>query len=412
MAEISNQILTKKILFISHDANRAGGQIVLLQLLRQLKQHNLPMHLLLCSDGPLEDEFRELLPTTRLPRLDDVHFNPFLEKFLSFFSLGSWVKQRVLNRRWTRFQSTLLSQNIGLIFANTIASAAAYRQLDFLSAPTILFAHELEMSIQKFSDPTDMAYLMGRTNHLIVVSRAVASYFQKTYQYPENQISTFQIIDTPLILKNIEEGRKVDIRQKMGLPANAILVGGCGHAEWRKGNDIFMMAAQQVIKHFADKPVYFVWVGMREDSELYEVQRFDAHRMEMSDRIIHIGLTSHVFQYLSQFDIFALTSREDPYPLVVLETALAEKPIVCFEKAGGAPELVEEDAGFVVPYLDVFEMSQRIIELINKPELRLKMGQNAKRKVLERHPTAQSVNNVMEIINKLCASKSSNYGSS
>jgi glycosyltransferase involved in cell wall biosynthesis len=190
------------------------------------------------------------------------------------------------------------------------------------------------------------------------------------------------------------------------------MVGGCGHAEWRKGNDIFMMAAQQVIKHFADKPVYFVWVGMRDDSELYEVQRFDAQRMEMSDRIIHIGLTSHVFQYLSQFDIFALTSREDPYPLVVLETALAEKPIVCFAKAGGAPELVEEDAGFVVPYLDVVEMSQRIIELIDNPELRLKMGKNAKRKVLERHPTDESVNNVMKIINKLCASKSSNYGSS
>lgn len=401
MAEISNQILTKTILFISHDANRAGGQIVLLQLLRQLKQHGLPMHLLLCSDGPLEDEFREILPTTRLPRLGDVHFSPFLEKLLAFFSLSSRVKQRVLNRRWNRFHATFISQNIGLIFANTIASAAAYRQLDFLSVPTILFAHELEMSIQKFSDPTDMVYLMSRTNHLIVVSKAVANYFQKTYHYPENQISTFQIIDTPLILKNIEEGRKIDIRQKLGLPANAILVGGCGHAEWRKGNDIFMMAAQHVIKHFADKPVYFVWVGMREDSELYEVQRFDAYRMEMSDRIIHVGLTAHVFQYLSQFDIFALTSREDPYPLVVLETALAEKPIVCFEKAGGAPELVEEDAGFVVPYLDVFEMSQHIIELIDNPELRLKMGQNAKRKVLERHPTEKSVERVLHIIRDL-----------
>lgn len=401
MAEISNQVLTKKILFISHDANRAGGQIVLLQLLRQLKQHNLPMHLLLCSDGPLEEEFREILPTTRLPRLGDVHFSPFFEKFLSFFSLSSWVKQRTLNRRWTQFKSSLLAQDIGLIFANTIASAAAYRQLDFLSAPTLLFAHELEMSIHKFSDPTDMAYLMSRTNHLIVVSKAVASYFQKKYQYPESQISTFQIIDIPLILKNIEEGRKVDIRQKMGLPDNAILVGGCGHAEWRKGNDIFMMVAQQVIKHFAKAPIYFVWVGMREDSELYEIQRFDAQRMEMTDRIIHVGLTSQVFQYLSQFDIFALTSREDPYPLVVLEAALAEKPIVCFEKAGGAPELVEEDAGFVVPYLDVFEMSQRIIELIDSKELRLQLGKKAKQKVMERHPTDKSVEKVLKIIRDL-----------
>lgn len=392
----------KKILFISHDANRAGGQIVLLQLLRQLKQHNLPMHLLLCSDGPLEEEFGALVPTTRLPRLGDIHFNSLTEKLLSLLSLTQWAKRKVLERRWRRFKERFIAEDFGLIFANTIGAAAAYRRLDFMIAPTVLFAHELEMSIKKYSDPNDMDYLMSHTDHLIVVSKAVASYFQKTYHYPESQISTFQIIDTPLILKKIEDGKKVNIRQKMGLPAEAVLIGGCGHAEWRKGNDIFMIVAQQVIAHFASKPVYFVWVGMRDDSELYEIQRFDAERMGFSERIIHVGLTSDVFHYLSQFDVFALTSREDPYPLVVLEAALSEKPIVCFEKSGGAPELVEEDAGFVVSYLDSVAMSKRIIQLIENVELRLQMGQNAKRKVLERHPTAESVEKVVDIIKTLC----------
>jgi glycosyltransferase involved in cell wall biosynthesis len=391
----------KKILFISHDANRAGGQIVLLQLLRQLKQHNLPMHLLLCSDGPLEDEFKEILPTTRLPRLGDIHFNSLITKVLRLIGVEDRLKNRVLNKKWAQFRQEMVSQDFGLIFANTIGSAAAYRELRFLSLPTVLFAHELEMSIKKYSSPLDMDYLMARTNHLIVVSKAVADYFKQTYQYPDSQISTFQIIDTPLILSKIEEGRKEDIRQKMGLPTEAILIGGCGHAEWRKGNDIFMMVARQVIQHFADRPVYFVWVGMREDSELYEVQRFDAVRMGISNRIVHIGLTSDVFHYLSQFDVFALTSREDPYPLVVLEAALAEKPIVCFEKAGGAPELVEDDAGFVVPYLDEVTMTNRIIELINNQQLRSKMGKKAKQKVLERHPTEKSVEKVMHIVQDL-----------
>jgi glycosyltransferase involved in cell wall biosynthesis len=391
----------KKILFISHDANRAGGQIVLLQLLRQLKQHNLPMHLLLCSDGPLEDEFKEILPTTRLPRLGDIHFSSLITKILRLLGVENRLKNRLLNKKWAQFRQEMAAQDFGLIFVNTIGSAAAYRELSFLSLPTVLFAHELEMSIKKYSSALDMDYLMARTKHLIVVSRAVADYFKQTYQYPDSQISTFQIIDTPLILSKIEEGRKVDIRQKMGLPNDAILIGGCGHAEWRKGNDIFMMVARQVIQHFADKPVYFVWVGMREDSELYEVQRFDAIRMEIAHRIVHVGLTPDVFHYLSQFDVFALTSREDPYPLVVLETALAEKPIVCFEKAGGAPELVEEDAGFVVPYLDEVAMSHRIIELINNQEMRLQMGQKAKQKVLERHPTEKSVVKVMRIVRDL-----------
>lgn len=391
----------KKILFISHDANRAGGQIVLLQLLRQLKQQGLPMHLLLCSDGPLEEEFREVVPTTRLPRLGDVHFSPLVTRILRLVGWEERMKHRVLAKRWTQFRAEMEAQDFGLIFANTIATAAAYRNLNFLSVPTILFAHELEMSIGKFSHPDDMAHLMTNTNHLIVVSKAVANYFKKIYQYPDNQISTFQIIDTSLILRKIEEGRKTDIRNVLGVPTNAVLIGGCGHAEWRKGNDVFMMVAQQVIQHFGERPVYFVWVGMREDSELYEVQRFDAERMGLSERIIHVGLTSEVFQYLSQFDVFTLTSREDPYPLVVLETALAERPIVCFEKSGGAPELVEKDAGFVVPYLDIAEMSKAVITLIENPDLRRQQGKRGKEKVLERHATDASVAKVVETIRRL-----------
>lgn len=401
MAATIDEILTKRILFISHDANRAGGQIVLLQLLHQLKQYNLNMQLLLCSDGPLEEEFRNILPTTRLPRVDDIHFTPIIGTIFTFLGINQWVKQRIFAKRWRQFKTQLISADIGLIFANTIASAAVFRQLDFIHAPTILFAHELEMSIRKFSQTDDMTYLMKHTHHLIAVSKAVATYYQQTYQYPESQTSTFQIIDTSLILQNIQKGKKVAIRQRMGLSNDAILVGGCGHAEWRKGNDIFMAVAQQVITHFDTKPVYFVWVGMNENSELYEIQRFDAARMGIADRIIHVGITSEVFQYLSQFDIFALPSREDPYPLVVLEAALAEKPIVCFEKSGGAPELVENDAGFVVPYLNIIEMSQRIIQLIDNGVLRKEMGENAKRKVLARHNTQQNVARVVDLLKKL-----------
>jgi len=139
----------KKNLFISHDANRAGGQIVLLQLLRQLKQQGLPMHLLLCSDGPLEEEFREVVPTTRLPRLGDVHFSPLVTKVLRLVGWEERIKHRVLAKRWAQFRAEMEAQSFGLIFANTIAAAAAYRHLGFLSVPTVLFAHELEMSIKK-----------------------------------------------------------------------------------------------------------------------------------------------------------------------------------------------------------------------------------------------------------------------
>jgi glycosyltransferase involved in cell wall biosynthesis len=83
-----------------------------------------------------------------------------------------------------------------------------------------------------------------------------------------------------------------------------------------------------------------------------------------------------------------------------MEAALQETPVVCFEDAGGAPELIEADAGFVVPYMDISAASDAIIQLILDPSLRNTLGQNARKKVLERHNTDKSVASVEAIIQK------------
>jgi glycosyltransferase involved in cell wall biosynthesis len=83
--------------------------------------------------------------------------------------------------------------------------------------------------------------------------------------------------------------------------------------------------------------------------------------------------------------VFALVSREDPFPLVMLEAAFAGKPVVCFEGAGGAPEFVEPDAGFVVPYLDVGAMADRVAQLLRSEDLRLQLGQRGHDKVRRQH---------------------------
>jgi glycosyltransferase involved in cell wall biosynthesis len=93
-----------------------------------------------------------------------------------------------------------------------------------------------------------------------------------------------------------------------------------------------------------------------------------------------------------------LTSREDPYPVGCLEAAALEKPIVCFANAGGASEFLEEDCGFVVPYLDVPAMADRIVSLIDSADRRRTMGTAARRKVTERHDVSRAAPRIADII--------------
>ena len=63
----------------------------------------------------------------------------------------------------------------------------------------------------------------------------------------------------------------------------------------------------------------------------------------------------------SAADVFALTSREDPFPTVVLEALSAGLPVVAFDRSGGIPDMLRETKqGDIVPYGDVTAMAAAI----------------------------------------------------
>ena len=95
-----------------------------------------------------------------------------------------------------------------------------------------------------------------------------------------------------------------------------------------------------------------------------------------------------------------MISREDAYPLVCLETAAMATPIICFENGGGMPEFVEEDCGFVVPYLDVEAVAEKVVKLYQDPALREQMGASAAIKVRQRHHIEAIAPDVAELIER------------
>jgi glycosyltransferase involved in cell wall biosynthesis len=64
---------------------------------------------------------------------------------------------------------------------------------------------------------------------------------------------------------------------------------------------------------------------------------------------------------MRDFHVFALTSREDPFPITALESLALGVPVVCFKTAGGIPELIGSDCGTAVPYLDLRQMADEIL---------------------------------------------------
>jgi glycosyltransferase involved in cell wall biosynthesis len=385
--------------------------LLLLQLLRLLKDRNFAMHLLLCNGGELEADFADVVSITKLYKDDQIFNQPWTGKFLKKVMLYDMYEERAVQREQERVMAELEAQQIGLIFVNSIANAAIYYDtLRFLHhLPMVLFAHELGMSVKIYTHEAHLHFLLKKANHLIAVSKAVADHYVSDYGFPNNDISIFTLIDHGLIDQQIALAVPGLAKHKFGIPDDAIVIGGCGNAEWRKGNDLFNWIARRVIQKTSPLPVYFLWVGAGPQHDIFSLIKEDIRLMGLDARIILIPPTPQALDYISRFDVLMLSSREDPYPLVVLEAALAEIPVVCFEGAGGAPELIESDAGFVVPYLDISAASDALIQLVLDPSLRENMGRTGRQKVLSRHNTEVSVNRVEAVIQKYLPLQAENY---
>lgn len=379
----------KKVLFISHDALRTGAPIVLLHFLRWFKENtNIPFQILLRSGGPLEAEFAELAPVL----IFNQHPKNFSQKILSRVGMQSSLDP---------LQQYLAGEEIGLVYSNTITNHAVLEKLAFLQCPVISHIHELESWIYRIG-VANINITKALTTHFIAVSNAVKDNLVNCHQISPAQIDTVYGFVPTEALKYEAEKKRQEIRSQLNIPQDAFIVGGSGTVDWRKGSDLFVQLARTVHAKYRDAPIYFLWLGgdeKRDALRFFEL-RYDVKKLNLESFIHFISAKPNPLNYFAAFDVFTLLSREDPYPLVCLETASLEKPILCFDQSGGEREFVEEDCGFVIPYLDIETMAEKIHLLFEAGELRNDLGRRAAQKVRERHDLSTSASQIMAIIQR------------
>lgn len=379
----------RKILFISHDASRTGAPIVFLNFLRWFKDNtDIQFQILLRKGGELESEFAALAPT-------------LVFEYPSKKSLPQRILRRLgFDNPVSRIRRKLANANIGLIYSNTATNGNLLQALSFLECPVISHIHELEYAIRYFS-PDGFEQTKQLTTHYIACSEAVKTNLVERHNISPTDIRVVHaFIPISPAQPNFSPPIQWRLQDELKLPDEAFIVGASGTTDWRKGPDLFIQLAHIVRRKVEDAPIHFVWIGgRREGIEHFELEH-DILNAGLTDCVHFIGSKPNPIDYFTSFDVFALMSRQDPYPLVCLEAASLGKPILCFDKAGGEPEFVEDDCGFVVPYVNLDIMADRIIELYQSPNLKYKLGQNAAKKVGDRHDIEVSAPKVVEVIEK------------
>jgi hypothetical protein len=96
--------------------------------------------------------------------------------------------------------------------------------------------------------------------------------------------------------------------------------------------------------------------------------------------------------------VYALTSREDPFPSVVLEALDAGVPVVGFEGAGGFIGLLNEGCGKLVPKENAEAFALAVANLLDAPEEKEALGQRGTALIYERFSFRRYVFDLLDLL--------------
>jgi glycosyltransferase involved in cell wall biosynthesis len=293
-----------------------------------------------------------------------------------------------------------LARRIGgvdVIYSNTLTNGWLLSDLSaLLRRPVVSHAHELEFASLLFTRPSYLEKTMVCTDQFIACSQAVAVFLREKHAIDCKRISVVHEFIPARLMSSGSGAARAELRRRLGIPEGALVVGASGTLDLRKGPDIFMDVARRILSGQPDDDVHFVWVGG--SGVALEFFRADVCKAGLSDKVSFVGERTDAADCFDAFDLFLLPSREDPYPLVMLEAAALATPTVCFLGNGGAPEFVEEDAGICVPSGNVEAFAAAVEALLRDEVLRRTMGARAREKVVERHDVSVAAPQVVAVI--------------
>ena len=346
---------TPRIAVVSHDAHPHGAQYLALHLVRELSALGQDVCAALLGDGVLDVDFE---------RAADVHRGARDEASLKTLA------------------ATLAADGVTHAIVNTAVSGDCARVFAEVGISSIVLVHELPGVVRQYHLQPQLASIARHARQVVFAADAVRDGFLEFERLPDDRVV---IRSQGLYKRNRYANGGLDdararLRSQLRMPADAQVVLCVGYADLRKGVDLFVEAGRQVM--CINPRAHFVWVGHADLSIEHDVQQL-VETGGYAQRVHFTGRQSDTDMYYAGADVYALASREDPYPSVVMEAFDVGLPVVAFRGTGGSEALLDTLGGVLVAREDVGAFADEIAALLGDAPRRQRLGADGRRFVVE-----------------------------
>jgi glycosyltransferase involved in cell wall biosynthesis len=244
-----------------------------------------------------------------------------------------------------------------------------YHGSDALQEP---FRNKLYYHLQKF--------VVMRADHLIAVSNDVKNTLVQKLGAQAGKVS---VISCGVDSSRFTPRNKAEVRRELGLSETAKIVLFVGKIHFMKGVDILYECAGMM------RDVIFILVGngpLRTDLE--------------NCMLVGPKPNDEMPKWMSAADIFALPSRSEGTPVVILEALSCGTPVISSD-VGGCPDLVKDGhAGYLFPIGNAAIFQEKITSLVNDDSMRIQMGNEGRRVMVNYYDNKRIAKRISNLYNK------------
>jgi len=175
-------------------------------------------------------------------------------------------------------------------------------------------------------------------------------------------------------------GSRERARALLDLPVGVRIVGTVGRVSYQKAPEHFVEA-------MAKQPpdVYGVWIGGGED---LAKMRALSERVGLGERMRWLGHRDDVARLLPAFEVFAMASRYEGLPCVILEAIAAGVPVVATSVNALSDVVVPGETGLLVPPQRPAELAAAITYLLDHPSEGRRMAEAAEQRIGDEYEPA------------------------
>lgn len=199
-------------------------------------------------------------------------------------------------------------------------------------------------------------------------------------------------------------GAGAALRQQLGIPPQAPVLGFVGEARQKKGLTVLLLALAQLAQTYQEEKRPLPWLllvgGVRpEEKEVLQV--FKAQHPQIKVKSFPYLPASDLLAYYDLFDLLLLPSLRDGLPNALLEGMACECAILATE-VGGIPDVLHHgETGWLIEPGDVAALATAVTYLCDYPDLRAQLGRAARQFVLQHVTLAQELQANLDIYGEL-----------